>query len=179
MPTQEEPIQIAILKAVRFAADRHRMQRRKDVDASPYINHPIAVAETLAAAGVEDRSTLLAAILHDVIEDTETEPDELRERFGDAVARIVEEVTDDKSLTKEERKRDRIARMPHVSPEARLLKLADLTANCTDVIRNPPKGWSPERREAYLAWARAVAEGCRGLNPTLDARFDAVVGAGG
>ncbi|TVR53311.1 MAG: bifunctional (p)ppGpp synthetase/guanosine-3',5'-bis(diphosphate) 3'-pyrophosphohydrolase [Gemmatimonadales bacterium] len=93
---KDEPIELAILKAARFAADRHRMQRRKDADASPYINHPIAVAETLASAGVVDRTTLLAAILHDVIEDTETEPDEITELFGDEVRAVVEEVSADR-----------------------------------------------------------------------------------
>ena len=115
------------------------MQRRKDADASPYINHPIAVAETLAAAGVVDRTTLLAAILHGVIEDTETEPHEITELFGDEVRRVVEEVSDDKSLPKEERKALQVQQTPHESDPARLIKLADLVANGGDISANPQR----------------------------------------
>src|SRR3954468_11522034 len=96
----------AILKALHFAAKKHRDQRRKDVEALPYINHPIEVAELLARIGnVDDPVTLQGAILHDTIEDTKTAPEELEEMFGPEVRRVVEEVTDDKSLPKAERKR--------------------------------------------------------------------------
>jgi len=175
---KDEPIELAILKAARFAADRHRMQRRKDADASPYINHPIAVAETLASAGVVDRTTLLAAILHDVIEDTETEPDEITELFGDEVRAVVEEVSDDKSLPKDERKELQVERTPHKSERARFVKLADLVANGSDITATPPVEWDQERRDSYLDWARKVAAGCRGLNPELDRRFEEAVGWG-
>ncbi len=175
---KHDSIEHAILRAVHFAADRHRMQRRKDADASPYINHPIAVAEALAAAGVTDRTTLIAAILHDVIEDTETEPREIREAFGEAVCSVVEEVSDDKSLPKEVRKQLQVERTPHKSERARLVKLADLIANGSDVVANPPVSWDAERRDVYLAWARAVAAGCRGLNPELERRFEEEIGWG-
>src|ERR1041385_6616149 len=95
-----------ILKALRFAADKHTHQRRKDADASPYINHPIAVAEAFCSIGkVSDPIAIVAAILHDTIEDTETSGAELEQYFGAEIRAIVEEVTDDKSLPAETRKR--------------------------------------------------------------------------
>src|SRR5262245_14017517 len=97
-----------LLEALEFASIRHRDQRRKDREASPYINHPIAVARALWLAGVRDPTTLIAAILHDTIEDTRTTHDEIARQFGDAVAAVVSEVTDDKSLPKQERKQRQI-----------------------------------------------------------------------
>ena len=95
-----------LLRALRFASEKHRRQRRKDAEGSPYINHPIAVATVLCAeAGVTDEVTLLAAVLHDTVEDTETSFEELEQEFGADVANLVRELTDDKSLRKEERKR--------------------------------------------------------------------------
>ena len=92
------------LSAIAFAAGKHRLQRRKDADASPYINHPIAVATVLAVEGdVVDEATLLCAILHDTVEDTDTTFAELGQRFGAEVADLVRELTDDKSLEKSER----------------------------------------------------------------------------
>lgn len=80
---------VRLLGALAFASEKHRTQRRKDSDASPYINHPIAVATVLAAeAGVMDETVLIAAILHDTVEDTEATPAELRERFGPAVCAL-------------------------------------------------------------------------------------------
>ena len=94
-----------LITALAFAADKHRNQRRKDADASPYINHPIALANLfLNEAGVEDQRVLIAAILHDTIEDTDTTEQELVKDFGKDVADIVLEVTDDKTLPKAERK---------------------------------------------------------------------------
>jgi len=175
---KDEPIEYLILKAARFAADRHRIQRRKDAEASPYINHPIAVAETLAAAGVTDRTTLLAAILHDVIEDTETKPSEIEEIFGDEVCRVIEEVSDDKSLPKARRKTLQVEHAPHLSDRAKLLKLGDLTVNVADVVNNPPVGWSLARRIEYLDWARRVTDGCGGVNEVLEQNFRDLVEAG-
>ena len=72
-----------LLDALAFAAEKHRLQRRKDAEASPYINHPIALARVLCnEAGVTDTVVLCAALLHDTIEDTNTTAEELRKRFG-------------------------------------------------------------------------------------------------
>ena len=87
-----------LLEAIRFAAEKHRTQRRKDSERSPYINHPIEVVQLLwDVGGVRDVDVLLAAVLHDTIEDTDTRPEEIRDRFGEAVLAFVLEVSDEKS----------------------------------------------------------------------------------
>ncbi|MEM7204210.1 MAG: HD domain-containing protein [Planctomycetota bacterium] len=165
----------ALIKACRFAAHKHRDQRRKSVAATPYVNHPIEVAETLAqVAGVADLEVLQAALLHDTLEDTETEAAELEAEFGPRVRRLVEEVSDDKALPKQERKRLEVEHAPHLSPGARLIKLADKTCNVRDLGSAPPAGWSTERLREYVAWARRVVAGCRGLAPALEQCFDQV-----
>jgi guanosine-3',5'-bis(diphosphate) 3'-pyrophosphohydrolase len=123
-----------LLRAVEFSAERHRDQRRKGVDASPYINHPIEVAAMLAnVAGVRDLAILVAAVLHDTIEDTRTSPEELEAAFGSEIRLLVQEVTDDKSLPKAERKRLQVEHAPQLSPSAKLIKLADKVSNVRDV----------------------------------------------
>lgn len=162
-----------ILKAAHFAADKHRMQRRKDVDASPYINHPIALAHILCSEGmVNETNVLIAALLHDTVEDTETSFQELQREFGPAIANIVAEVTDDKSLPKEERKRLQVAKAATKSREAKLVKLADKISNLRDIAAAPPADWSIERRERYFHWAKEVADGLRGVSPGLEEAFD-------
>ena len=166
-----------IMRALRFAADKHQRQRRKDAGASPYINHPITVAETLCSIGkVRDVDTIAAAILHDTIEDTETTGVELETEFGPQIRRIVEEVTDDKSLSAEERKRVQIERAAGASLPAKLVKLADKICNVRDVIEAPPVGWSRERRCRYVLEARALVDRLRGANPLLESRFDELCG---
>jgi guanosine-3',5'-bis(diphosphate) 3'-pyrophosphohydrolase len=162
-----------VLKALHFAADKHRAQRRKDAAASPYINHPIAVAETLVSiGGVRDAVTVAAAVLHDTIEDTETTGAELEALFGPEIRRLVEEVTDDKNLPPEVRKRLQIEHARHASPRARLVKIADKICNLRDIVEAPPAGWPVERKRRYLAWARAVVDEVRGANAALEAHFD-------
>ena len=162
-----------IFKALAFAAAKHRDQRRKDVEASPYINHPIALANLLANIGaVDDPVTLCAAILHDTIEDTNTTADELRAAFGSAVCSVVLEVTDDKSLPSSARKAAQVEHAPHASERAKLVKLADKISNLTDLAESPPANWTLERRRAYFEWAREVIAGVRGTNAALEARFD-------
>jgi guanosine-3',5'-bis(diphosphate) 3'-pyrophosphohydrolase len=162
-----------LLQAVAFAADKHRNQRRKDAEASPYINHPIALAHVLAnEGGVQDVTVLCAAVLHDTIEDTETTADELRALFGEQVASVVLEVTDDKSLEKSVRKQKQIEHAPHISPQAQLVKLADKISNLRDILASPPADWSPERKQAYFDWAAKVVAGLRGVHPGLESVFD-------
>jgi guanosine-3',5'-bis(diphosphate) 3'-pyrophosphohydrolase len=165
-----------LLAAIHFAAAKHRDHRRKDPSASPYINHPIEVAEVLARiGGVADLDVLRAAVLHDTLEDTETSPEELRAAFGPRVATLVAEVSDDKSLTKEERKRLQVEHAPHASVGAKLVKLGDKICNVRDVTHEAPEGWSRERRLAYLDWSARVVSGCRGVSPSLERHFDALV----
>ncbi len=165
-----------LLRAIHFAADKHREQRRKGSDASPYVNHPIQVAELLArVGGVRDLVLLQAAVLHDTVEDTETTLDELEREFGPSVRAVVAEVTDDKSLPKQERKRLQVEHAPHLSAEARQLKLADKICNVGDVAHDPPADWKLERRIAYLDWTEKVAAGCRGVNEALEREYDGVL----
>jgi GTP diphosphokinase / guanosine-3',5'-bis(diphosphate) 3'-diphosphatase len=164
------------LKAVKFSAFKHSNQRRKDADASPYINHPIAVAELLWNVGeVRDMNKLVAALLHDTLEDTDTKPEEIASLFGNDVLSLVQEVTDDKSLPKAERKRLQIMNAPHKSLGAKQIKLGDKISNLLDIISSPPADWSLERRIEYLDWAEKVVQGLRGANPKLEARFDRVL----
>jgi guanosine-3',5'-bis(diphosphate) 3'-pyrophosphohydrolase len=162
-----------IIRATAFAADKHRNQRRKDAEASPYINHPIALAKVLAhEAGIEDATVLAAALLHDTIEDTATTGQELEAAFGSAIAGIVLEVTDDKSLPKAERKRAQIEHAPHLSHRAMLVKLADKICNLRDMSDCPPADWPLKRRQEYFDWAKEVIDGMRGANVRLDDLFD-------
>lgn len=162
-----------LLKALEFAAEKHRDQRRKGVEASPYINHPIQVAEILARRGhVDDLTTLMAAVLHDTIEDTDTTESDLEELFGREVADIVSEVTDDKTLPKSERKRLQIEHSPHLSDQAKLVKIADKICNVRDIGFRPPVDWDNARRREYFEWASDVVAGCRGINEDLENYFD-------
>ncbi len=166
----------AFAKAVAFAADKHRNQRRKDAEASPYINHPIALANVLAnEGGVEDVTVLGAAVLHDAIEDTETTSEELQAIFGPKVASVVMEVTDDKSLEKSLRKQRQVEHAPHISKEAKLVKLADKISNLRDIIASPPADWSAERKQTYFEWAAKVVAGVRGVHPGLESVFDGLL----
>ncbi len=163
-----------LLQAIAFAADKHRNQRRKDAEASPYINHPIALANVLAnEGGITDETVLIAAILHDTIEDTETTADELRRHFGEAITAVVLEVSDDKSLPKAERKRLQVEHAAHISREAQLVKLADKICNLRDIVTSPPANWTLERKQAYFDWAKAVVDGLRDVHPKLEQLFDA------
>jgi guanosine-3',5'-bis(diphosphate) 3'-pyrophosphohydrolase len=167
-----------LLKALAFAAYKHRDQRRKDAEASPYINHPIALADVLVnEGGVTDVEVLCAALLHDTVEDTATTHEELADAFGSRIARIVAEVTDDKRLPKAERKRLQVEHAPHLSREAKLVKLADKVCNLRDVAERPPAGWDLARRQEYFDWARQVIDGLRGTpgaeSRRLEDAFDA------
>lgn len=165
-----------LLEAASFSAKKHRYQKRKGNDAEPYINHPLEVANLLATVGkVEDFEILMAAILHDTVEDTETTAQELTELFGENVCSMVLEVTDDKSLPKERRKELQIEHAPHLSVGAKQIKLCDKISNVTDVLNNPPAAWSKERRQEYVAWAGKVVEGLRGVNKDLEDYFDKLV----
>ncbi|MDH3493444.1 MAG: HD domain-containing protein [Acidobacteriota bacterium] len=169
-----DSIQI-ILTAVDFAARKHKSQRRKGSLAEPYINHPIEVARLLSTVGgIHDTDILVAAILHDTIEDTETTSVELTELFGARAASIVVEVSDDKKLPKLERKKMQIKHAPHLSAEAKLVKLADKISNIEDIAANPPEGWSIERKLEYIEWGINVIGGLRGINAGLEELFEKV-----
>ena len=168
MPTHME----LVLQAAAFAAEKHRTQRRKDID-TPFINHPIQLAYILVQADIEDPVVLAAALLHDTIEDTQTTHDEIEIVFGHEIANIVAECSDDKSLTKLERKQAQIDHAASISRKAKLVKLADKIANVSDLNGAPPAGWSLERKREYYDWAKQVVDRLRGTHAVLEARFDA------
>lgn len=158
-----------ILAALAFAAHKHRDQRRKDKAASPCINHPIALANE---AEIDDERVLIAAILHDTIEDTETTEQEIVREFGQEIAGIVMEVTNDKALPKAERKRLQVEHAATLSRRAKLVKLADKICNLRDMASSPPTDWELERKRKYFDWAKAVVDGLRGVHPALEHVFD-------
>lgn len=172
---------IKIINAISFAAERHRNQRRKGEGRAPYINHPVQVSQILSDCGEDDVDLLIAALLHDVIEDTTKNTTEIKslsntilDYFGQTVLNTVLEVSDDKSLPVEERKRLQVLHTPRLSERARKLKIADKISNLKDIQNDPPENWTNKRKLAYLAWAKDVVEGARGLNPKLDHLFDEV-----
>jgi len=165
-----------LLEAARFAAKRHTKQKRKGRDGEPYINHPLEVADLLANVGkVDDFDILIAALLHDTIEDTGVAKEELATRFGQQVADYVAEVSDDKSLPNDERKRLQVEHAPHLSHGAKQIKLADKISNITDVTNNPPHDWPHDRKVAYVDWGENVVAGLRGANTNLEKLFDETV----
>ncbi len=173
---QEKHNLISLLfKALAFSAEKHTKQRRKDVDKTPYINHPISLANILAKRWVIDENVLCAAILHDTIEDTDTTVEELQEHFGEKIKSIVLEVTDDKSLEKSVRKQKQVEHAASISHEAKLVKLADKIANITDIINSPPEDWSSNRKKEYFNWARAVVDNLRGAHQGLEKDFDDLI----
>lgn len=168
-----------LMNAIGYAAEKHSSHRRKDAQKSPYINHPLRTVQLLTSHGVEDMVTLQAAAMHDVLEDVpktraqlQVLREEMAELHGELATRVVEEVTDDKELPAEERKRLQLEHAPHLSLRAKRVKLADKAANIESVLRTPPE-WSEERLDAYVEWAKAVVDaGLRGVLPSLEAYFD-------
>jgi guanosine-3',5'-bis(diphosphate) 3'-pyrophosphohydrolase len=165
-----------LLHAASFAARCHTGQKRKGERGEPYINHPLEVATLIAnVGGVHDIEILMAAILHDTVEDCDVTGEEISLLFGEKVAGYVLEVTDDKSLPKMERKRLQIEHAPHLSHGAKTVKLADKISNITDITNSPPADWSIERRREYIEWGVSVVAGLRGVNEGLEAHFDSLV----
>ena len=164
-----------LMHALEFASRKHKDQRRKDVDASPYINHPISLANILCNEGhVTDVDVICGALLHDTVEDTDTTEEELEKEFGKTICNIVMSVTDDPALCKAERKQAQIDHAAHASGEAKLVKLADKISNLRDVAINSPENWSLERRQEYFDWAKQVIDEVRGVHSVLESLFDDV-----
>lgn len=163
-----------VLAAATFASKKHAKQFRKNASHEPYINHPLEVANILSLAGITDPDVLAAAILHDTVEDTATTMDELRHHFGERVAGIVAEVSDDKSLPKVERKRLQIEHAAHASFEAKLVKMADKISNLSSLSSDPPTTWSPEVVKGYVIWSFRVVESIRECNAVLDGMLGSI-----
>ena len=175
-----------ILKALDFAAGRHRNQFRKGTEKIPYINHPIQVANLLVNEGGENDPVLIcAAMLHDVIEDTvenveerQQLADEISKIFGKEILSVTLEVTDDKTLEKKVRKQLQVDEANHKSVNAKKLKIADKIMNVIDITNNPPSDWPLERLIEYLDWSEKVVAGLRGVNSRLEALFDKCLAEG-
>jgi (p)ppGpp synthase/HD superfamily hydrolase len=166
---------LRLTQAYDFAARQHRDQRRDGALAEPYVNHVIEVAARVARSPLADEDTVIAAILHDIVEDTDGTSAEIAALFGANVAGLVAEVTDDKALPKAERKLRQVLSSPGKSPGAKRIKLADKAANLTALTDSPPQDWEVARKLAYIDWSVAVVAGCRGADPVLEVAFDAAV----
>jgi guanosine-3',5'-bis(diphosphate) 3'-pyrophosphohydrolase len=167
-----------VLRAAEFAAKKHRKQHRKGKKQRPYIGHCIEVARILADIGeVEDPNVIAAAFLHDTVEDTTATPEDIRDRFGSAVEQMVLELTDDKSLEKNERKRMQVEHAPNLSAGAKLVKLADKISNVREICGDPPMKWTVDRRRRYFEWSKKVVDAMGPVNPRLEAHFAKTVEA--
>lgn len=165
-----------ILDALDFAAEKHQFQTRKNKAQTPYISHPIGVANNLITIGeVKDSALIIAALLHDTVEDTQTTLNEISERFGKEVSGYVKEVSDDKSLSKEQRKRLQVINASHKSSGAAQIKFADKLYNLTDLLNSSPEGWSRARIDQYFEWAESVANRLPASNPELKQAIDQVI----
>ncbi len=164
-----------LLTAIKFASEKHMLQRRKGCNDVPYINHTIRVAYILQDTADENDPVLLsAAVLHDVLEDTDATENQLTELFGKEVCSIVKEVTDDMTLTYDDRKRFQIKKAPTLSNKAKLIKIADKISNIQDIL-STPLTWSNRRKRKYVEWSEQVVNGCRGVNSKLDKAFDEII----
>jgi GTP diphosphokinase / guanosine-3',5'-bis(diphosphate) 3'-diphosphatase len=160
-----------IFEAIKFASIKHRDQRRKDLNNSPYVNHVLDVADLLVKAGVTDEDTIIAGLLHDTIEDTQTTHEEIKKLFGQNVLTIVLECSDDKKLDKIKRKQLQIEHANDISFAAKLVKLADKYSNLSDLLTNPPKTWKKEEIMGYAYWCFAVYKKLEGVNEVFDNMF--------
>ncbi len=165
-----------ILQAVDFAAKKHASETRKIPEKTPYIIHPIAVANNLLTTGnVRDADVIIAALLHDTLEGTNTTSEEITQVFGKKVNNYVREMTEDSSLPKAERNRLQIANAPKASEGAALIKLSDTLYNLRDLSKTPPAGWSQERIDTYFIWAAKVAHTLPDVNPPMKQAIDNLV----
>lgn len=166
----------AFADAAHWAAQLHAAQTRKGDDAIPYVNHPLEVAHLVAEAGGPP-DEVIAAVLHDVVEDSEAQVQEIAARFGAGVARLVEGMTDDPGwagLPRPERKARQAAHMPQAPEGVRRIKIADQTSNLRDIARDPA-AWSADAAQTYIDGAERVVAACRGVSPALEAAFDAAL----
>ncbi|GBM22863.1 Guanosine-3',5'-bis(diphosphate) 3'-pyrophosphohydrolase MESH1 [Araneus ventricosus] len=169
-----------VIKAANFAAVKHRQQKRLDPEETPYINHPIGVANILVTEGkINNPIVIQAALLHDTVEDTDTTFEEIEKHFGIAVRNVVAEVTDDKTLPKLTRKELQIEHASTISYEAKLVKLADKLYNLRDLTRVAPKGWTEERVQNYFVWASKVVKQLQGTNKELEEELNLIFNSRG
>ncbi len=160
---------LLLARAFAFAAEHHAGQSRKGEAAEPYVNHVADVACRVAeATGGADARLVAAALLHDTVEDTRATEEDIRVSFGDDVADLVMEVTDDQSLPDDARRQAQVDHAPHMTDRAKRLKLADKASNLTEIAESPPRDWSAERKRDYAGWAERVLAGLRGVDAGME-----------
>ena len=165
-----------VLDGLSYAAECHQFQKRKNTKGTPYISHPIEVAESIITIGkVYDADIIIAALLHDTIEDTQATFHDIRARFGDKVEGYVREVTDDKSLSSAKRKKLQIIHAPQKSKGAAIVKLSDKLYNLNNLLRDPPVEWTRERIDQYFQWAQTVVDNLPDANKPLKEEVHNVV----
>ncbi|MFZ9848658.1 MAG: HD domain-containing protein [Flavobacteriales bacterium] len=146
-----------LFKALNYSAEQHKAQRRKGMESVPYINHPIKVTNIITQFIPDASDDLIcAAILHDVVEDTDATIDDIKNKFGDAIASIVQEVTDDKSISKAESRRKQIENAPKLSYNAKIIRVCDKISNVRDICGENIPDWDYKTKIEYLNWAEQV-----------------------
>ena len=157
------------VKAYEFAAERHNGQMVPG-STLPYITHVSLVSVELLHA-IEDCDdpdfAVQTALLHDVLEDTETAYDELVSRFGVQVADAVLALTKDRNLPKSEQMADSIARVKRQPRDIWIVKMADRIVN----LRQPPVTWTTEKKHSYLASSTMIHEELRSASDALGERL--------
>lgn len=171
------PDTVLLVRAFHFACSSHVCHRRKGEADEPYVNHLADVALRVAeATGGTDANLIAAALLHDCIEDVGVTREDLVIAFGEDIAGLVVEVTDDKTLHRSERKRLQVETAAGKSDRAKMLKLADKASNVRALVASPPD-WPAGRKLEYADWAEAVADRLRGINETLERELGAAIEA--
>ena len=155
-----------MMRAIEFATDAHKAQKRK-ASGEPYIIHPIRVLRILTEAGITDDTVLIAAVLHDVVEDTSVTLDEITRVFGKRVSNFVFEVTNNPDLSKVDKKKAQVTKASNMSSGAKLIKMADMIDNLSDLLVAPPPDWTKERVKGYFVWKYVIFSSLRGVNSYL------------
>lgn len=172
MSYQPETLEEYLLLAVNYAAEKHQNQRRKNSEKTPYINHPLRVAQYIAEGGENEIEIWIAAILHDTVEDTDATLEEIEKLFSSRISKLVAEVTDNKSLPKVEREKLQVSHAAEISKEAKLIKMADKLHNLTSFLYVPPAGWSAKEIQGYFVWSKAVMDNCKNVNEYLENKLN-------
>ncbi len=161
--------------ALAFAAEQHQYQGRGGYKRLPYINHIIKVTQTLIDIGKEkDRPTIIAAILHDVVEDSAITIRDVAGQFGEEVAFIVAELTDDMRLPYDQRKQLQVDKASQLSLAARKIRITDKASNIRDIF-SYPLTWTTEKKRTYVENSIQIVDQIRGTNKALEGYFDEAV----
>lgn len=170
--TNDLPACGLVVRAAYFAGEKHRLQRRSDIEQTPYINHPLELAHILTEEGdIYCMDTICASLLHDTLEDTETSPEELNKHFGEIITSIVIEVSNDMTLNSQQRREYELRKVASLSNKAKLVKIADKLANIRDVSTMPPAGWTREKKQNYFDFALEIVDQVKDASPRLHQIF--------